>query len=139
MKDHNSVSPAVAMALGIRREIAEFQRTCSKQAYRAALRAACETSFGGGPPDLSLVHEHLRDRGFRIDDDNNGHDVTALIASTVVANNGHDVTDVVANGHAVIVANANGHDVIVAANGHDAITVANGQAKGSEKADEHGH
>jgi hypothetical protein len=66
--DVNSVSPAVEAVLSIRKDLAGFQRTLGKQAFRAALRAACEATLWSQAPDLSVVHEYLIDRGFRIGD-----------------------------------------------------------------------
>jgi hypothetical protein len=73
---YNRVSPAVEVILGIRKDLAEFQRTLGKKAWRAMMRAACEATLWSQVPDLSVVTEHLRDRGFRIsDDDDIEHDI----------------------------------------------------------------
>jgi hypothetical protein len=53
------VSPAVEAILGIRKELEEFRRTSSKQALRAAMRAACEEALLRQAPDLSFVTDHL--------------------------------------------------------------------------------
>jgi hypothetical protein len=60
----------VDVALEIRKDLAKFQRTLTPQAYRAALRAACEITFlqafgyPGAPPFAPVeIEQYLEERG----------------------------------------------------------------------------
>jgi hypothetical protein len=57
-----NVSPAVDVAVNIRKDLAEFQRTSSKEALRAEMRKACEEALWGQTPDLSFMTEYLEQR-----------------------------------------------------------------------------
>ena len=65
--DRRRLSP-VDVVLGIREELAEFQKAGGREALLARLRASREedlraTMRGPDPFGLDLVVEHLRDRG----------------------------------------------------------------------------
>jgi|SRR6516165_5410851 hypothetical protein len=56
----------VDVVISIRKELAEFQRTSSKQAWRAELREACKEALlqqAAGGLDIRPVVEYLEQRG----------------------------------------------------------------------------